>query len=290
MGRGSHGMGNLCQQPQLSSILPSPICQELPDGHLSPGTILLPAGVVGLGQQFSSPVFHVSSVTRMSPGATPDPSTWAPSPGLGAALFQARSLSSLLEPGFMLLPSACQTLQEEDLSPQQWHPTHLSPLGLKGHHMWGEQILIPLCQWLVVSIGDQVVQNSTCTPESSKLPAAPGLCLTRDAQLRGGSPSRRGAARVLLKSHVLLLNEPAWVALQACAQGVSKHPSSHGLRVKTCCRDRSCSAHPVPKGREGGAAGAWMGVNKSRRVKTSVGKRALPMPPRLPQGPHPPRL
>lgn len=43
--------------------------------------------------------------------------------------------------------------------------------------MWVEQILIPLCQWLVVSTGDQVVQNSTCTPESSKLPAAPGLCL-----------------------------------------------------------------------------------------------------------------
>lgn len=83
-----------------------------PDGHLSPGRVLLLAGGwVGLGQQeFSSSLFHVSSVTGLSPGATPAPSMWAPSPGLGAALFQARSPSCVLGPGFMLPPHAHQDL------------------------------------------------------------------------------------------------------------------------------------------------------------------------------------
>lgn len=62
-------------------------------------------------------MFHVSSsVTRLSPGATSASSMWDPCPG--AALFQPESPSSLLGPAFILLPHACQDLQEKALSPQ----------------------------------------------------------------------------------------------------------------------------------------------------------------------------
>lgn len=92
-------------------------------------------GWVGPRQQFSSFMVHVSSVTRLSPGATSAPPMWASSPGLGSALFQARSPSSLLGLGFMLLPHASRDVQEEGLSSQRGHLAHLSPLGLRGHHM-----------------------------------------------------------------------------------------------------------------------------------------------------------